>query len=1472
MAQEEQNNSSGQVRTFDKSLNEDVNDFHLPSNEWTQARNAINNSATGDLGKLGNEPGNLECIKIAYPFATIIGFIHIIEDKWLVFSTDGSGTSEIGLFKESTCRYDVTVNDPCLNFALENLIIGVSRSTSSCTYKAYWDDGLNPSRNLEFNVDYMDSTIDYDITYDANIWSNPNTTIPYIQTCNIVNNCNICENTPVLDCNKIRVALLINPICIRIERGFAGGNLLNGSYMVAMAYAVNGQKISDLYVSNVQPLFSENNSASALDVFIESVDLDYDQVIVYTIATINQQTVVRQAGLYSTRQTRLSFDTIFDTWPAFPIEQVPIMTPIVNKSDAMYNVGDYLIRVGPTSKEDFNYQPLANQIVAKWQSVEYPADYYHKGGNHAGYMRDEVYPFFIQWIYDTGDKSASYHIPGRPALGTDKNSVAPSIGNAVYADDDERWKVFDTSTYIPTTATTLPDGGVLIAEGFMSYWESSERYPDNKPEIWNANDLSHTWTSLVTPPYSGTNPGYITTGVPPVVVFGDYDLCGELIRHHKFPEGTITASSDKAKIFEAGGNKIRVMGVAFENIKAPRDNNGFLIPGIVGYRILRGTRNGNKTVIAKGMINNMRSYSIPGSSVKGLFPNYPYNDLRQDDYLSIDRTSTANDNVTPINPYPGGINALTNYFSPVDYTFHSPDTNFNNPYLAAKEFRIYDNIWGQTNGKFDLSEKHPKEKLISNLCFLIASIGGIGIAIVAANGRRQTTYKEPQTYGLTGTLLGTGAGTIPSAADLIQIPLNNALISLATGIGTPLIETTVLANTITGILGSTGNQYNILQGVINSLATAQSFTTTKEQVQSNGYLDDIGSILAPLTAFPMFLNAFSTGTDSIIELIRALLGYRDFAVRYHSHGYYNNYDSNPITSFRCLIDSQRYLNPEIASIDSSTRINNLFRSRTVHFRIDPSINTFNTPITQDTSRFTGHDRGILELDDLLKEEYGGICSSYYGALKVRIRNQYSQLNNIVQLPVGTCYTPTTFDTTNGTQFPNGNILTGGNTGPLFSGDVYINKYTEKNTFFFFYDWLEGQPEGAQLDYGSHIMIPYPKYWANFNQFQTSDFTSAFIDDLTSLTIPTLSGGTPVDPQLPSDYYALDGAPVTGGGTLGSITSGGPKFRFDKRGWFYLFNSGVKEFFVESEINTAYREQGPLEAQKFYDPYSGGDTKEIFKTSIIKAGNYYKYDISLSVTKLFNNYVSWASMQSPQYNPFNAATCFVYQPTRVIYSLPSQYEGLKDGWKVFLPNNYYDFENYVTCIKPINKSGALIFFDSASPVQFQGTDQLQTGLGTKLTIGDGGLFSQPLQAVVNVESSHEYGSCQNRLSVINTPAGVFWMSQNQGKVFTLGEGLKEISNQNLKWWFANYLPYQIVKDFPDFSLLDNPVIGVACQSVYDNENGLLYFCKKDYALKKDITQIVTYAGGNNFNIKLSEDDIGYVIELGGIYILMMHHGL
>jgi len=378
-----QSTSSTDTRRFDKDLNENVNDFHLPENSWTQARNAINNSVTGDLGKLGNEPGNLFCTAAPY---TVIGIIHLISDKWLIYSTDNTN-SEIGIFEEDKCLYTTAVNDPCLGFKKDNLIVGVSRQTSTCTFNGYWDDkGLNVSRVMSVTID----------TPADNVYTNPNSPIPWIQLCSIVNGCNICVNTNRLNCDEIRLAKFITLPCVEVINGAGSGTLLNGSYMVAIAYAIKGQKIGDWTVSNVQPLFNHNNASSSLDVNILSTDPDFDEMIVALVSVTNQQAVARRAGIYSTRQQRLSFDTIDNTWPVIPIEELPIMTPVADRTDAMYNVNDLLLRVGPTSKEDFNYQPLANQIIAKWQAVEYPADYYRKGGNKTNYLRDEVYPFFIR--------------------------------------------------------------------------------------------------------------------------------------------------------------------------------------------------------------------------------------------------------------------------------------------------------------------------------------------------------------------------------------------------------------------------------------------------------------------------------------------------------------------------------------------------------------------------------------------------------------------------------------------------------------------------------------------------------------------------------------------------------------------------------------------------------------------------------------------------------------------------------------------------------------------------------------------------------------------------------------------------------------------------------------------------------------------------------------------------------------------
>ena len=67
--------------------------------------------------------------------------------------------------------------------------------------------------------------------------------------------------------------------------------------------------------------------------------------------------------------------------------------------------------------------------------------------------------------------------------------------------------------------------------------------------------------------------------------------------------------------------------------------------------------------------------------------------------------------------------------------------------------------------------------------------------------------------------------------------------------------------------------------------------------------------------------------------------------------------------------------------------------------------------------------------------------------------------------------------------------------------------------------------------------------------------------------------------------------------------------------------------------------------------------------------------------------------------------------------------------------------------------------------FSGIDQLQTTSGVKFTIGDGGLFAQNGQTLTNSDDVMEHGTCISSRSAVNTPFGMFYISQKTGKILT-----------------------------------------------------------------------------------------------------------
>ncbi len=1501
-----QDSSERAINTFVKGLNKDADPTYVQEGMWTHARNAVNNTVEGNLGTLSNESSNFLCGVTGETMPAIavnkyiIGAIQLYSDKWIVYTAGHNlqgqpVMSEIGLYEEDRCIYRPIVQDKCLNFDKRYLITGSSRIKEDCSWQVYWADGNNPDRFLNVGdpetwpaydsqwngsgplVNYYTTTTGYNELWPGVEWN---------EDCNQITDCTDnsiyckeCIKDNSLNCSKIRLARLMETPCLTMRLGNSGGEIRNGSYFALIAYAIKGQKVTDYFSpSNVQPVWTPNSVGGSLIIDVEADSENFEEFILVIVANVNNSAYAKKIGLYSTKTTRIELDQINPSLDSIPLTVLPIQTPVFEKCDQITEINDYLLRVGPTTRLDFNYQPLANQIKSKWVSVEYPADYYLNGGSKPSYLRDEVYAFFIRFVYDTGDKTASYHIPGRASQPYTVNGVTYNSETDPITDknnlqtDDKVFEVYNTArvdSTNPLIGTTTDDGGVVIATGQMGYWESTERYPTTQPDVWNAS--CHCWTG------------------PTAQASKQFDLCGEHIRHHKFPDNLLT---DQTLHFKRNPNalndpnnlKIRLMGVVFDNIAYPKDNDGNDIPGIVGYEILRGSREGNKTIIAKGLINNFRTYEIRGNNVgnrKGLYANYPFNTIKPfyNSTNATDHNYSYNDPYIKI-PDPDDPDKVINQGMPKDIiTFHSPDLMFRTPFLSASELKLYGYMRGISKQQFIEPNKHPKFKLLSDASLIPAFFTGIAEAVLSLVGTR--TYNTPEVPSAVNTALyippvstGLAAATQTYESAITTYYNNGGLILDGLATLTPFVPPP--SQTI----------QNTYEAAINTAAAAGAIppwnTTWNITVPKWGYLDPVSQALYGLS---MFAYYFTEGFDTALRIIKASIPYTQYALQMLSYGQYSDMrkltyqDTTDNGLFRFSVDDQFYIKNNVQEVpyyqgqSYSYSINNLQRQSTAVLRTEAGPNYNGNKLTgpdfiKESGKFVdqslttiGHIQqdGVPNPNTLTTLSASGLnvpnfenpdipfsmpIASHYAAIKNRISNQYGQLDGVKQIIATSCeqkfnYTTLPFVGPYVCNTVNYTVKIIGSSPIVFGGDTYINRYTEKNNMFFFYDWLYNSVDGTEFNYLLYQNINQPRFWVNSSSYDSSDAT------------PDVSGGFPNTPGTgwkPTKFYNLDyykdpaiGQPNYYDYTNDTTVGGYPGVYRAKDAYFYLASSSVIDFFVESDVIIDFRQAGDYEWEKFYDPYRYTNLPKMFDMNpdSITQDSLYRYDYSLSISKMFSQYLSSGNLQSRYYNPKVAKLCYTYYPDRIYYSLPIQAESFKDSWFVYLVNNYTEFNSQISGVKSINKNGLFITFKNDAPVMYQGVDTLQTDLGTKVTIGDGGLFTQPQQSAVNADKPYEYGSSQNRLSIISTPAGIYYISQNQGKIFQYAGSLKEISQQGMKWWFNYFMPYKLTEDFPDYPYVDNPVAGIGCQSLYDNDSSVIYFTKKDYKLKPEYVGITTY---------------------------------
>jgi len=1508
MAEEKGNLNTSKTNTFIKGLHKDSDPAFIQEGMWTYARNAVNNTIEGDVGTISNEVSNALCASagstINFPYKYVIGMIHMFSDKWIVFTASHTTAvdivprmSEIGLFEELSCTYRPIVQDACLGFTKTNLISGAAREKEDCSWQVYWADGLNPDRYLNVGdpKTWPDASYSWlggganSINYYSNgtvvdfLWPG----VPWVEIPKQLGTCEFTKYDNVLDCDKTRLARLMSTPCLNLRIGEGSGALQNGSYYAVIAYTIKGDKISDYFApSNVQPVYTLDSAQGSLILEVSADTENFDEFQLVIVGNINENTIARVIGYYPTDTIRVSIDQFKQSQESVDVTLLPLMTPVFEKSDQIVQLNSYLLRVGPTSKFDFNYQPLANLINTEWVSVEYPADYYFKGGSKTNYMRDENYPFFIRWVYDTGDKSASYHIPGRAPEQWGPNGI---YENASYSDTDsfpgdtKLFQTINTARQNSIVQSTLPDGGVVIASGKMGYWESTEKYPNDRPDIWNAS--YYKWTGKYGNPST------------------DYDLCGQFIRHHKFPENVIynentgqLSTSTNAHHFRkdvtTGALFIRMMSVRFNNIIFPKDQNGDDIPGIVGYEILRGSREGNKTIIAKGMLNNFRTYNrvgVPANTRKGIYANYPYNTI-----IPVGNT-TSGHNQYYNDPFIKSVDSNNNVLNqevPFNIiSFHSPDTSYRNPYLATPELKLYGYLSGSATQRFIEPQGHPKFKLMTNDALWLIIISGLADALLRALGKKQINYPQggftgqfDSLWAITG---GVGANFIPPNLPIwptgAALP-NNTGPQIAAGAANTTFTTNFgVYNNVGGILSDLFAGTDLLQVPFNvhnntMLAAGGNYNPITYTSDPSGYAllptwaQVLGASVGGVSQIAFF---FLEGALAAQDIMYAFAPYRQYALQLLGHGLYDTFNPFNIADtkrFKIEDSSYMYSNTSQEINDYFNTITNTIDSFTINNYKRPAMvvlrtNRANTPTTEGPKLLVNGTVGIDQslgslgmFDDYFQAlstqnnqigprindkkksyEFQTDIASHYSAIKVDIDDQYGQLKSIIQQTASQCEQKFTYSNLPTVTFtvqvsppgapnPQYESITQrvvGQSPVVFGGDTYITRFTEKNPMFFFYNWLYTEPNGYEYNYFNNQMIPEPRYWANSERYDVSQLQVTSLAAWAAL-FQNQTTGTGF---FPNEYFNLDNKNYD---RSNDTPTPYPGFQFAKDSYFYLSASGVRDFFVESDVINDFRGLGSFDYEKSYIPYRYTDLETLFRMDKLTAteGNFYIYDYSLSITRLTNRFTSFGFLQSVYYNPNVADLCYTYYPNTITYSLPVGQTSSTDGWFVFLPLNRKDFVSQISGVKNFAKTGAFVTFKNDSPVVFQGVDTLEMdGSGTKVIIGDAGLFARDPQNIVVADKPYMYGSSQGRLSVISTPAGLYYISQDQGKIFTYGEGLVEVSQAGMKWWFDYFLPAKLLEDFPDYPYQDNPVAGIGTQAVYDNYNSVLYFCKKDYKLKE-----------------------------------------
>jgi hypothetical protein len=596
-------------------LNMDQTVNQIKPGTLTYALNAALENFDSSSVNYQNEQGNEFCLQFPSGYSLIGTYFINEKNKHLFFLVNPNiGMSEIGYMDNNDCNYVTLVKSACLNFNMNYPIRKVVHKITNCTTEIYWTDGYNPRR-------YMD------ITPENLSWK-------------LLPESSLCDpkyDVGNLDCNKIKLQPNFNIPELEVTNVISGGNLKAGTVQFAIQY-------SDASGNGYTSYYSVTNPCPIVDTQITDFNFDYEvgkSVVlkisnldvtgefryfnIAAITTVNASTSVTLVGTYSIENpTRtITYTGADETAITLNLGDIIEKYPYYEIAQDLTAVQDVLVWDNLTSIDRINYQSIASQIDLKWQTYKLPSNESYanevNATNLKGYLRDEIYAFEIAFLLRNGKQTDGFHIPGRELNYNDlqypevPDTNADFIGNPDRIDDvtgigySPYWKIYNTASVTGDADGDKIGNATPYEYGEFAYWESEETYPCNV-DLWG-------------------------------------DLAGKPIRHHKFPDILVSPAFESATpIIENGKYKVLMqndsvypLGVKVDSTQIKTAINASNLTDdqkgdIVGFKIIRGDRGTNKSIIAKGILRNVGEYKREEQTY--YYPNYPYNDINVDPYIN----------------------------------------------------------------------------------------------------------------------------------------------------------------------------------------------------------------------------------------------------------------------------------------------------------------------------------------------------------------------------------------------------------------------------------------------------------------------------------------------------------------------------------------------------------------------------------------------------------------------------------------------------------------------------------------------------------------------------------------------------------------------------------------------------------------------------------------------------------------------